>query len=127
MAGVVLGAIAGAFLAKWLGTLLTGGQTFNAKLASSRPGALLRAPITLGAHGAIAFWPIAAALTAGLLELFSVLRARRIAGGPARGEVAFGHAGPASSAEPWPGGHPGPPPAGRYGLPDADQPDRPFG
>jgi hypothetical protein len=163
MVGVVLGAVAAAFLAKWLGTLLTGGQSFNAKLASSKPGALLRAPITLGAHGAIAFWPVAAALTAGLLELLSVLQARRL-GGRGEGAASEGlayrqsarprHAagpapqvrrpspaplppppasaqpppgvGPASSRQPWPGGPAGPP-AGNYGLPDADQRDRPVG
>jgi hypothetical protein len=76
--GLVIGATAAAFLSKWLGTLLTGGQTFDARLATSKPGAILHAPITLGAHGALAFWPVAAALTAGLLELSSVLRARRL-------------------------------------------------
>jgi hypothetical protein len=79
MVGIVAGGVAAAFLAKWLGTLLTGGQTFDSKLASSKPGAILRAPITVGAHGALAFWPVAAAVTAGILELSSVMRARRLA------------------------------------------------
>jgi hypothetical protein len=84
MAGVVLGAVAAAFLAKWLGPLLTGQDSFNDQLRSSKPGALLRAPIALGAHGALAFWPVAAAFVAGGLELISVMRARQAsqAGGP---------------------------------------------
>jgi hypothetical protein len=79
MVGLIAGGVAAAFLAKWLGTLLTGGQTFDSRLASSKPGALLRAPITLGSHGALAFWPVAAALTAGIPELVGFLRARRLA------------------------------------------------
>jgi hypothetical protein len=79
MIGLIGGAVAAAYIAKWLGPELTGQQTFNAKLASSKPGQFLRAPITLGAHGALAFWPVAAALVAGVLELLSFMRARRIA------------------------------------------------
>jgi hypothetical protein len=84
MAGVVLGAVVAAFLAKWLGPLLTGQDSFNNQLGSSKPGQLLRAPIALGAHGALAFWPVAAAFVAGGLELVSVMRARQAshAGGP---------------------------------------------
>lgn len=84
MAGVVVGAVAAAFLAKWLGPLLTGQNSFNTQLSSSKPGAFLRAPIALGAHGALAFWPVAAAFVAGGLELISVMRARQLSqgGGP---------------------------------------------
>jgi hypothetical protein len=84
MAGVAAGAVAAAFLAKWLGPVLTGQNSFSDELGSSKPGALLRAPIALGAHGALAFWPVAAAFVAGGLELISVLRARQAsqAGGP---------------------------------------------
>jgi hypothetical protein len=78
MAGVVLGALAAAFLAKWLGPVLTGQDSFNAQLGASKPGALLRAPIALGASGALAFWPVAAGLVAGGLELLSTLRVRRL-------------------------------------------------
>jgi hypothetical protein len=77
MAGVVIGAVAAAFLAKWLGPQLTGQNSFNHQLGSSKPGAFLRAPIALGAHGAVAFWPVAAAFVAGGLELISVMRARQ--------------------------------------------------
>ena len=78
MAGVVLGALAAAFLARWLGPVLTGQDSFNAQLGASKPGALLRAPIALGASGALAFWPVAAGLVAGGLELLSTLRVRQL-------------------------------------------------
>jgi hypothetical protein len=67
--GVVLGSLAAAFLARWLGPLLTGQDSFNNLLGTSKPGVLLHAPIALGAQGALAFWPAAAALVAGGLEL----------------------------------------------------------
>jgi len=88
MAGIILGALAAAYVAKWLGPVLTGQDSFNAQLGSSRPGALLRAPISLGATGAVAFWPIGAGLLAGGLELVSVLRARQLSQdrGPVRGD-----------------------------------------
>ena len=74
--GVVLGSLAAAFLARWLGPLLTGQDTFNNLLGSSKPGALLSAPIALGAQGALAFWPVAAAFVAGILELATGKRTR---------------------------------------------------
>jgi len=77
MVGVAAGGLAAAYVAKWLGPVLTGQDSFNSQLGSSKPGALLRAPIALGAHGALAFWPVAAAFVAGGLELASVLRARQ--------------------------------------------------
>jgi hypothetical protein len=87
MAGVVLGAVAAAFLAKWLGPVLTGQGSFNAQLGASHKGALLSAPIALGATGALAFWPVAAGLVAGGLELSSALRVRQVRqdGGPGPG------------------------------------------
>ena len=81
MLGVVLGAVAAAFLVQWAGPVLTGQDSFNNQLATSRPGALLRAPIALGAHGALAFWPVAAALVAGGLEAVGVMRARQVGSG----------------------------------------------
>ena len=77
MVGIVVGSVAAAFLARWLGPLLTGQNSFNSALGSSKPGTLLHAPIALGAQGALAFWPVAAALVAGGLELLSVMRARQ--------------------------------------------------
>ena len=126
------GAVAAAFLANWLGPLLTGKNSFNDQLGSSKPGALLRAPIALGAHGALAFWPVAAAFVAGGLELISVMRARQAsqAGGPGSPAAAllFGRARarPAQAGGAPPAG-PGEPPV-RTGGPqfpvpgDASQP-----
>jgi hypothetical protein len=77
MAGIVLGAIGAAFLTQWLGHRQSGAAGFNHLLATSRPGSLLHAPISLGSQGALAFWPLAAAAVAGGIELVGVLRARR--------------------------------------------------
>lgn len=90
MAGIVAGAISAAFLARWLGPVLTGQGTFNVQLGSSRPGELLRAPISLGAGGALAFWPVAAAFVAGGLELSSVLRARQLSQDGGQGHAGAG-------------------------------------
>jgi hypothetical protein len=77
MAGIVLGATGAAFLAQWLGHQQSGAPGFNHLLATSKPGTLLNAPIALGAQGALAFWPLAAAAVAGGIELVGVLRDRR--------------------------------------------------
>lgn len=77
MVGTVLGATAAAFLAAWLGHQASGGLGFDHVLATSKPGTYLYAPISLGSHGALAFWPLAAAVVAGGIELTGVLRARR--------------------------------------------------
>jgi hypothetical protein len=83
MAGIVIGATGAAFLMQWLGPVGSGQPGFNHLLATSKPGALLHAPISLGSHGALAFWPVAAAAVAGGIELVGVLRARRQPGYPA--------------------------------------------
>jgi hypothetical protein len=80
MAGLVVGSVAAAFLAMWTGHWATGSGSFDHLLATSKPGTLLHAPISLGAHGALAFWPLAAAAVAGGFELVSFLRARSQAG-----------------------------------------------
>jgi hypothetical protein len=77
MAGAVAGSIAAAFIAKWLGHQASGGPGFNKLLATSKPGTYLYAPISLGSHGALAFWPLAAAAVAGGIELIVVMRDRR--------------------------------------------------
>jgi hypothetical protein len=82
MAGVVIGATGAAFLMQWLGPEATGQPGFNHLLATSKMNALLQAPISLGSHGALAFWPLAAAAVAGGIELVGVLRARREPGYP---------------------------------------------
>jgi hypothetical protein len=77
MAGIVVGSVVAAFVAAWLGHQASGAPGFDHLLATSRPGTYLRAPISLGSHGALAFWPIAAAAVAGGIELVGVLRARQ--------------------------------------------------
>ncbi len=76
MAAAVAGSTGAAFLSEWVGHRLSGGPNFDHVLASSKLGELLHAPISLGSHGALAFWPLAAAAVAGGLELISVLRVR---------------------------------------------------
>jgi hypothetical protein len=128
MVAAVIGATAAAFLADWTGNHASGASGFDAVLASSKPGVLLRAPITLGSHGAIAFWPMAAAAVAGGLELISVLRARQLDFGvPAPPSYAAAMGMPPYAAEavgsqpPHPGGAPGSqPPAG--GAPGSQSP-----
>jgi hypothetical protein len=85
MAGIVLGSTAAAFICGWLGHRQSGAPGFNHLLATSKPGTLLHAPISLGSHGAVAFWPLAAAAVAGGIELIGVLRARRQGGYGATG------------------------------------------
>jgi hypothetical protein len=77
MAGIVVGSVGAAFVTAWLGHALSGGPGFDHLLATSRPGTLLHAPISLGSHGALAFWPLAAACVAGGIELVRVLKDRR--------------------------------------------------
>jgi hypothetical protein len=108
MAAVVIGSTAAAFLAQWVGHQLSGGRGFDHALATSKLGELLHAPILLGSHGALAFWPLAAAAVAGGLELISVLRVRhRAAYGsvPMPGLDNYGR--PPASGQGGPGGWPG--------------------
>jgi hypothetical protein len=93
MVGIVVGATAAAFISRWLGHRQSGGPGFNHVLATSKPGTLLHAPISLGSQGALAFWPLAAAAVAGGIELVGVLRDRRQASYgavPRPGTDAFG-------------------------------------
>jgi hypothetical protein len=55
--GLVLGAVAGAFVMQWLGGQI-GLSTFNHDLASSANGTLFNASLGLGAKSALAFWPL---------------------------------------------------------------------
>jgi hypothetical protein len=106
MVGIVVGSIAAAFIAAWLGHQLSGGAGFDHLLATSKPGTLLHAPISLGSHSALAFWPLAAAGVAGGIELVGVLKARRQAPyeeTPMPGMETFGSR--RHPAEPYPGGH----------------------
>lgn len=55
-AGLVLGAVAAAFLTLWIGENI-GLGTYNHLLATSRNGAYFHASLGLGAKSALAFWP----------------------------------------------------------------------
>jgi hypothetical protein len=96
MAATVIGATAAAFVCEWLGHRQSGATGFNHVLATSKPGTLLHAPISLGSQGALAFWPFAAAAVAGGIVLLGVVRTRHQTGYdavPMPGMDTFGHAG----------------------------------
>lgn len=93
MAGVLGGGLAAAYAAMKLGQQI-GHAHFYALLAASRRGALLRAPVSLGSHEALAFWPLAAGLVAGGLEAVAALRQRS----RVRGAHAAAPAGPVGLA-----------------------------
>jgi hypothetical protein len=75
-AGALAGATAAGFLAWWVGSNI-GLAAFRHHLGSARPGALLRQPPDLGAHGALAFWPLAAGVVIGGIELMFALHERQ--------------------------------------------------
>ena len=68
MAGLLAGALAAAFVARWVGEQ-SGLATFHHQLATLPVGARLRDSLTLGATGALGFWVLAAGAVAGGLEL----------------------------------------------------------
>lgn len=74
--GALAGATAAAFLAWWTGSNL-GLSSFRHQLGTSKNGTLLRQPVDLGAHGALAFWPLAAGGLIGGIELILLLRERQ--------------------------------------------------
>jgi hypothetical protein len=76
MTGVLAGALAATLIAMWIGQR-SGTAAFHHSLAIDRPGTLLHVPLALGGLGPLAFWPLAAGLTAGGIELTVLLRERR--------------------------------------------------
>jgi hypothetical protein len=74
--GALAGATAAAFLAWWSGSNL-GLAGFRHQLATAKNGTLLHQPVDLGAHGALAFWPLAAGAVIGGIELILLLRERQ--------------------------------------------------
>jgi hypothetical protein len=68
VSGLVLGGVGASLLAMWIGQQ-QGLAGFRSLLATSPAGTRLRDPLTLGAHGAIAFWPLLTALVIGTVEL----------------------------------------------------------
>jgi hypothetical protein len=75
MAAVLAGAVAAALLAKWIGQM-PGQAAVNHSLALGHPGTLLNEPLSLGGIGALAFWPLAAGLVAGGIEMVVFFRER---------------------------------------------------
>lgn len=76
MTGVLAGALAATLIAMWIGQH-SGAAAFSHSLATGRRGTLLRMPLVLGGDSPLAFWPLAAGLTAGGIELVTLLRERR--------------------------------------------------
>jgi hypothetical protein len=84
-AGLVLGALAAALLAMWVGDNI-GLGTYNHLLASSPAGAYFHSSLALGAKSMLAFWPLC---TAGVI-LLAESGARR--SGPAAARTRGRHA-----------------------------------
>jgi hypothetical protein len=64
-AGLILGAVAAALVAMWIGDNI-GLGTYNHLLASSATGTVFHASLTLGAKSTLAFWPL---FTSGVILL----------------------------------------------------------
>jgi len=113
MAGVLAGALAAGFLARWVGEQ-SGLATFHHLLATLPVGAHLRDSLTLRASGAIAFWPLAAGLVAGGMEAAATRqqgRHRSNVGPPLM-------TGP-GDGPPWPDGNPARQPGKAPGVPSS--------
>jgi hypothetical protein len=76
MAVVLLSALGAGLVALWIGEN-SGHAAYHHLLATLPAGAHLHASLSLGARGAIAFWPLGAGIMAGGLELSDALRDRR--------------------------------------------------
>jgi len=76
MAGVLAGALAAAFLARWVGEQ-SGLATFHHLLATLPVGARLHSSLRLRAGPAIALWPLTAGLVAGGMEAWATRGRRR--------------------------------------------------
>jgi hypothetical protein len=72
-AGLVVGALAGALVALWVGDSI-GLGTYNHLLATSSTGVLFQSSLALGAKSTLAFWPL---VTAGVI-LLAETGARRV-------------------------------------------------
>jgi hypothetical protein len=70
MAGILAGGLAAALVARWIGQQ-SGAAAFNHSLAVGHVGLLLHDPPMAGGLGALMFWPLAAGLVAGGMELIS--------------------------------------------------------
>jgi len=85
-AGLILGAVAGAFVMLWLGERI-GLSGYDHHLAGSPNGTLFPASLSLGAKSALAFWPMATAIVI-LVGEWSGRRSQRVqdADGSSAGE-----------------------------------------
>lgn len=83
VAGLILGAVAAALLALWVGENI-GVGTYNHLLASSPDGTFFRASLGLGAKSALTFWPM---LTSIVILLAESGRRRSPLGGEAGGTL----------------------------------------
>jgi hypothetical protein len=73
MAGVLIGGLAAGLITLWIGEQ-SGLATFHHLLATLPAGAHMQARLTLGSRSAIAFWPLAAGLMAGGVEVIGAMR-----------------------------------------------------
>jgi hypothetical protein len=80
-AGLVLGAVAAALLAMWVGENV-GLGSYNHLLASSAVGTIFHASLALGAKSSLAFWPLLTSVVI-LLAESGTRRAARTARSPA--------------------------------------------
>jgi hypothetical protein len=81
-AGLVLGAVAAALLALWVGGNI-GLAGYDHQLASAPAGTFFHASLSLGAKSALAFWPMLTSIAIALAES----GARRPGQAPAQGET----------------------------------------
>ena len=66
-AGLVLGAVAAAFMTMWVGEQI-GLSTYNHLLATAPAGTVFNSSLGLGAKSALAFWPLATSAIIALIE-----------------------------------------------------------
>jgi len=76
LAGLVLGGVAASALAMWVGQQ-QGLAGFRSRLALSPAGSRLSEPLSLGGHGALAFWPLVVGLLVGSIEVIGQSIERR--------------------------------------------------
>ena len=76
LTGLVLGCVAAAALAMWIGQQ-QGLASFRSALAVSAAGVRLREPLALGGYGALAFWPLLVGLVVGSIEVIGQSIERR--------------------------------------------------